>query len=372
MIYDKPFNLEVIYGPLLELMVKHISEMSPEMPPEEVEHSGVKGMKWGVRKDDSSKSTKSISRELHMLGPDKVVRKTPSGEEITLSKNPTTALHKAIARVSPKYVEHYNSGAVITIKDGSGKRVGDASFGDKGNGELYLNWLGIDQSARGKGYATQAMKAAEEFGKQSGFKKMTLEVPGNAPDAQHIYEKLGFKVTGKHEEYDPDDSWGGLTNMEYKFDMKHELSPEACEYFAHAGVKGMKWGRRKKVDPSDNVERKSNTGRNIKIIGGVVAGVAVAAGAAYAVNALNKRGNVSVSSVASSPATAAGRNLLDLTLNPRPATSAPSAGLNIGTPSRSGSPGGLSGGPSLSSLNNILANTPRVSFDSSTGQYRTG
>lgn len=365
MIYDKPFNLEEIYGPLLDLVVKYISEM----PPEEVEHSGVKGMKWGVRKDLSSTSS---SRELHMLGPDKIVRKTPSGEEITLSKNPTTALHKAIARVSPKYVENYNSGAVITIKDGSGKRVGDASFGDKGNGELYLNWLGIDESARGKGYATQAMKAAEEFGKQAGFKKMTLEVPGNSPDAKHIYEKLGFKVTGKTDDYDSNDSWGGLTNMEYNFDMNHKLSPEACDYLIHAGVKGMKWGRRKKVDPSDNVERKSNLGRNIKIIGGVTAGVAVAAGAAYAVNALNKRGNSPMSSVATSAATSAGRNLLDRTLNGNSTSPSSSPSLNINTSSRPTSSPGRASAPSLDVLSNIINTSSQISFDSSTGRYRTG
>lgn len=161
--------------------------------------------------------------------------------------------------------------------------------------------------------------------------------------------------------------------MSVETEVKPELSPEAYEYFTHAGVKGMKWGRRKKVDPSSNVARKSNLGRNIKIIGGVAAGVAVAAGAAYAVNTLNKRGGISVSSVVSNPATAAGRNLLDLTLNNRAATSAPSAGLNINTASRPVStPGRASSGPSLSGLNDILANTPRVSFDSSTGQYRTG
>jgi hypothetical protein len=64
------------------------------------------------------------------------------------------------------------------------------------------------------------MKAARDFGKQQNFEKMTLEVPGNSPDARHIYEKLGFKVTKEAD--DTDDFWGGLTEMEYKFNSaKH-------------------------------------------------------------------------------------------------------------------------------------------------------
>jgi ribosomal protein S18 acetylase RimI-like enzyme len=44
---------------------------------------------------------------------------------------------------------------------------------------------------------------------------VTLEVPGNSPDARHIYTKLGFKVvkeaTAKEIKNDP--VWGGLTDM---------------------------------------------------------------------------------------------------------------------------------------------------------------
>ena len=40
---------------------------------------------------------------------------------------------------------------------------------------------------------------------------MTLEVPGNSPDARHIYEKIGF-VAGEQIS-DEDDIWGGLTKM---------------------------------------------------------------------------------------------------------------------------------------------------------------
>lgn len=49
--------------------------------------------------------------------------------------------------------------------------------------------------------------------KKNGNKQITLEVPGNSPDARHIYEKNGF-VAGKS--ISEDDVWGGLTKMKRK------------------------------------------------------------------------------------------------------------------------------------------------------------
>lgn len=242
-----------------------------------LEHFGVLGMKWGVRKNSSG----SDKKELVGLGSDRIELKTKSGDKIILEKNPPNVMNKAFAKVSKKYVDSYNNGAFLTIKGKDGKKVGTASVMKRSNEELYLNWIGINKSARGNGYASAALKAAEEFGAQSGFKKMTLEVPGNAPDARHIYENLGFKVV---KEGDPtnDPYWGGLTEMVYTFDnVKHDglnksaindfnlndeygwlalgikkYADENSTFFGddmadsndlqHFGVQGMKWGVRKR------------------------------------------------------------------------------------------------------------------------------
>lgn len=119
----------------------------------------------------------------------------------------------------------------------------------RGDRMINLNWITIDKSSRGNGYASAALSAAKEFGKATGVKKMTLEVPGNAPDARHIYEKLGFKVIKEADRIDP--VWGGLTEMEYNFNTaKHSQTDSIENFLDHHGVKGQKWGVRKKESSS--------------------------------------------------------------------------------------------------------------------------
>lgn len=178
-------------------------------PEEALEHFGIKGMKWGVRKERA--------RTLKPLVQGDITRKLSNGDELTLSAHPPNKINKALAAISENYTKSYSQGAHLTIKDKDGKKIGDASFWKKNDTELYLNWVGIKGRARGKGYATEVLKAAAEHGKAMGMKRMILEVPGNSPDARHIYEKMGFKPTGKTLGH-KGDIWGGLTEMEYKFD----------------------------------------------------------------------------------------------------------------------------------------------------------
>jgi RimJ/RimL family protein N-acetyltransferase len=179
-------------------------------PAEALAHFGTKGMKWGVRNDKPTSSS-----PLKPIGPEKITRKLSNGDELTLERRPVTKLHKTIAKFSKSYVKNYNTGATLAIK-ANGKTVGSADFFLKSKDELYLNWISIDKSARGQGYATEIMKSTIELGPTLGVKKLTLDVPGLSPDARHIYENQGFKVT--NEATKTNDMWGGLTTMEYKYD----------------------------------------------------------------------------------------------------------------------------------------------------------
>jgi ribosomal protein S18 acetylase RimI-like enzyme len=244
MIHAAGFNLQDEYGDFLQLVLQHLDEADA------LQHHGVKGMKWGVRKQ------RNPAKEIHGLGPSEITVKTKRGETLTLSKDRPNAIARFMARHSEKYLTEANNFASLTLKDSTGKKVGEAQLYKKNKDEINLIWLGVKNAERGKGYASATMQAAVEFGKQAGVKKLTLEVPGNSPDARHIYEKLGFKVV--KEEIDPKDTvWGGLSNMVYKFDaasVKH--FDEVDAFFEHHGVKGMKWGERHAYVPHGRDHRR--------------------------------------------------------------------------------------------------------------------
>lgn len=190
---------------------------------DELSHYGVKGMRWGVRKSDDSKGrtsgpvlkekTKDLSFTLK------------NGDKLTLSGRPTSRMTKFMARVNPSKIEEYNTRETFKIKDKTGKSVGEMFLHKDRElpNALNVSWVGIDDSARGNGYATAAMRSAVQHAKDSNYDKVTLEVPGNSPDARHIYEKLGFKEVYTPPEMAEDDPvWGGLTKME--LDLKPKRS----------------------------------------------------------------------------------------------------------------------------------------------------
>lgn len=259
------FNLEEEFASYLDIL----DEMLYRMNNPTLEHFGVKGMKWGVRKADAPAKSNPITG----LGPDSVTRKTRSGEELTLTKKPPIALAQLIARHSEKYRNSANKNAFLEIKDSSGKKVGECSLTRVSKDEINLVWLGINKKERGKGYASAVMEAGVEFGRQSGAKRLTLEVPGHSPDAAHIYQKLGFKFVNNPKPFhnDPNDTfWGGLYNMELNFsDVKHTgvpvLSDEAI--LRHYGVRGMKWGVRRDKTPTPAITIEK-PGRRVKAKGG--------------------------------------------------------------------------------------------------------
>lgn len=234
----------------------YLGSLSPET--RDVVYHGIKGMKWGVRKKDPPKKIEMVG-----LGGSEaasITRKTKNGHEITLSRTPPSRFEAWIGSKSSRYADEFNNAAFFEIKDSSGRKIGDAVVLKRSDKELYLNWLGINKPERGQGYATSVMETAVEWGKKNGFEKLTLEVPGNSPDARHIYEKLGFRVIAESKK---DRVWGGLAEMEYRFpkNLKHDSLEPDYETFLellgeridsmsdaemkHRGIKGMKWGVRK-------------------------------------------------------------------------------------------------------------------------------
>ena len=180
----------------------------------ELYHHGVKGQKWGIQNgppyplDDPNLPGKKLY---------KIDGYSKNGVKVSMVQKPTAKMSAFISKVFPSRKEQIMNDSFfdIVVDD---QRVGQMCLFKESNDSLNVNWISIDNTNRGKGYAQASMKAVVDFAKKQGFKQVTLEVPGDSPDARHIYEKLGFRDDGSS--YDEENGWGGLTNMKLVFD-KH-------------------------------------------------------------------------------------------------------------------------------------------------------
>ncbi len=179
-------------------------------------HHGIKGQKWGVRRfqnkdgslTNSGKKRYTDISNSHMSN--HMSFKSKNGDTIELDKIEPSAFVKGLSRVSHKYADNVRKNSNFKIKV-NGKQVGDLELNQNSKSELNAVWIGIDDEHRGKGYASAVMRNIKEYARESGNQKLTLEVPGNSPDARHIYEKQGFKAVAT---LSKNDVWGGLTAME--------------------------------------------------------------------------------------------------------------------------------------------------------------
>ena len=164
-------------------------------------HYGVIGMKWGKHKPRES---------VHLT--------TKYGDSITVEKLPTPAIAKILAKASPKISDNISKTSNSIIKDKTGKKVGDLTTYQESKKSLNVVWIGINDKASGNGYGSAVMSGVIRYAKKNNLDTVTLEVPGNSPNAKHIYKKLGFKEGNQISSND--DSWGGLTSM--SLDLRKE------------------------------------------------------------------------------------------------------------------------------------------------------
>lgn len=176
----------------------------------DIQHYGVLGMKWGVRKNRES-SSKRYNYKDKNFHKEKLIAQTKNGDTLTITEDKTPAFTRFLARHNKRVREELEKSKAGTIRDKDGNRIGELQLYKESPDSLNVVWLGVDDAYRGRGYATAVMQAATDFARDNGMKQITLEVPGISNDARHIYESQGFVAEGKIS--DEDDVWGGLTKM---------------------------------------------------------------------------------------------------------------------------------------------------------------
>ena len=88
----------------------------------------------------------------------------------------------------------------IVLRDDSGNLIGGL-LGHTKWSWLYVSTLWVDESARGKGWGTKLMDAAEELARSRGCTHVSLDT--FEYQARPFYEKLGYKLFGTLEGYPP-------------------------------------------------------------------------------------------------------------------------------------------------------------------------
>lgn len=86
----------------------------------------------------------------------------------------------------------------ILVVEAKGKRVGVIWFQVKESPRgpyAYLYDIEMDETQRGKGYGSEALRALEEKLKKRGIKSLLLHVFGYNQDALRLYQRLGFEIT---------------------------------------------------------------------------------------------------------------------------------------------------------------------------------
>lgn len=234
-----------------------------------LEHFGVKGMRWGVRKQPQSVGQNKLGKLV-------LEHSFSSGDKLSIYKSPPGIIPRTLSRISASYKKDVESYPQFSFRDKDGNKVGTGAFVRESKDSLYLDWIGIKPKHRGRGYATAAMKGVIKYSQDQGIKKLKLDVPGNALDAQHIYTKLGFKRNNNDDvvEDNPAASLYGMemdvpslkhaqiTEQQWEEQFAEEFAQllidnfgareeevtqmsDVEDFLAHYGVKGMKWGKRK-------------------------------------------------------------------------------------------------------------------------------
>lgn len=228
-----------------------------------LEHHGVVGMKWGVRRyqnKDGSPTAKGKARLANDAAKQSIFGtastfKIPTKNGETLTAEPVKPFTKgekivnALLGAQEKDVLGRRGDANYTIHDKDGKNIGELSLMSKDSKTTYWDWITIDEDQRGQGYATSIINTLIDEAQTAGYEKVKINA---LKEPRPLYERIGFTYTTDQSIIERIQGFElGAKPMEY--DLK-KVKHSDLE-LQHYGVLGMKWGVRR--DRSGSGSKKS-------------------------------------------------------------------------------------------------------------------
>lgn len=136
-------------------------------------HHGIKDQKWYRRRFQNKDGSL-----------------TPAGKRRYGEWNPAKKKN-----VGLKELKNVDGSKRYAIESEDGTKVGNISTYHQSDDSLRVSWIGVENKFKRDGYASSAMEKLKEDAIRNGYKKMSVVIPKDKADIQHIYERLGFKST---------------------------------------------------------------------------------------------------------------------------------------------------------------------------------
>jgi len=143
-----------------------------------------------------------------------------------------------------KEIRNKNGSYRYNIESEDGSKVGNISTYHQSDDSLRVSWISVDKNHKREGYASGAMDTLFNQAKEKGYKKVTVVIPKDDANVQHIYERLGFKPSNdgltNDEVEDSITSLGEVVKMEYELEHSDTLDDVLDEFLSHS-AKGTVW-----------------------------------------------------------------------------------------------------------------------------------
>lgn len=129
--------------------------------------------------------------------------------------------------VGLKELKNVDGSKRYAIESEDGTKVGNISTYHQSDDSLRVSWIGVENKFKRDGYASSAMEKLKEDAIKNGYKKMSVVIPKDKADIQHIYERLGFKTSNANltldEFQDSITTLGDVVKMELDLTHSDEL-----------------------------------------------------------------------------------------------------------------------------------------------------